>query len=208
MSTMYGNVTYVPRTFYANREEMLKSYAESVAGNDGFALWFGDIVQAFSTIELSTSPNSMQMDVSRSKGSHLKILVSNEGAGDSVALLGNEKMECSFAHIGKYPGSSLGPRPRFRCDEHPPFVVHAPSPISVGCEGGFLSLLAGAAIKAVDHLALTSALSPLFDHTITFLICTHPPSLLQLLKKAIKNLESMTLEELIRILKVHEQELA
>ena len=93
MSTMYGNVTYVPRTFYANREEMLKSYAESVAGNDGFALWFGDIVQAFSTIELSTSPNSMQMDVSRSKGSHLKILVSNEGAGDSVALLGNEKME-------------------------------------------------------------------------------------------------------------------
>ncbi|KAG4947048.1 hypothetical protein JHK87_043055 [Glycine soja] len=93
MSTMYGNVTYVPRTFYANREEMLKSYAESVAGNDGFALWFGDIVQAFSTIELSTSPNSMQMDVSRSKGSHLKILVSNEGAGDSVALLGNEKMD-------------------------------------------------------------------------------------------------------------------
>ncbi|KAG4949906.1 hypothetical protein JHK86_043145 [Glycine max] len=184
MSTMYGNVTYVPRNFYANREEMLKSYAESVAGNDGFALWFGDIVQAFSTIELSTSPNSMQMDVSRSKGSHLKILVSNEGAGDSVALLGNEKMEEDFRKRRKENEIERKKRQRF------------------------LSLLAGAAIKAVDHLALTSALSPLFDHTITFLICTHPPSLLQLLKKAIKNLESMTLEELIRILKVHEQELA
>ncbi|RZB69043.1 putative receptor-like protein kinase [Glycine soja] len=33
---------------------------------------------------------------------------------------------------------TLGPRLRFRCDEHPPFVVHAPSPISVGREGGVL----------------------------------------------------------------------
>ncbi|KAG5071254.1 hypothetical protein JHK86_006465 [Glycine max] len=32
----------------------------------------------------------------------------------------------------------LGPRLRFRCDEHPPFVVHAPSPISDGREGGVL----------------------------------------------------------------------
>ncbi|KAL2337259.1 hypothetical protein Fmac_011705 [Flemingia macrophylla] len=61
MSTMYGNVTYVPRTVYANREEMLKSYANSVTGNNGSILC---------------------------EGSHLrKILVVNEGAGDSVALL-------------------------------------------------------------------------------------------------------------------------
>ena len=33
---------------------------------------------------------------------------------------------------------TLGPRLRFRCDKHPPFVVHAPSPISVGREGGVL----------------------------------------------------------------------
>ncbi|KAL5171156.1 D-cysteine desulfhydrase 2, mitochondrial [Glycine soja] len=89
MSTMYGNVTYVPRTVYANREEMLKSYAESVAGNDGSVLWFGDIVQASSATELFTDPNFMQMDVSRSEENHLrKILVVSEGAGDSVALLG------------------------------------------------------------------------------------------------------------------------
>ncbi|XP_045818102.1 D-cysteine desulfhydrase 2, mitochondrial [Trifolium pratense] len=89
MSTIYGNVTYVPRTIYANREDMLKSYAKSVAGNSDSVLWFNDIIQAASTTELSTSQNFMQMDASRSDGNHLqKILIVNEGAGDSVALLG------------------------------------------------------------------------------------------------------------------------
>ncbi|CAL5203762.1 unnamed protein product [Lathyrus oleraceus] len=89
MSTIYGNVTYVPRTIYANREDMLKNYARSVAENTGSVLWFSDIIQASSTAESSTFPNFMQMDASRSEGNHLqKILVVNEGAGDSVALLG------------------------------------------------------------------------------------------------------------------------
>ncbi|KAL2318883.1 hypothetical protein Fmac_032759 [Flemingia macrophylla] len=89
MSTMYGNVTYVPRTVYANREEMLKSYANSVAGNNGSVLWFAISFKLPQRIDLFISPNFMQMDVSRSEGSHLrKILVVNEGAGDSVALLG------------------------------------------------------------------------------------------------------------------------
>ncbi|CAI8611514.1 unnamed protein product [Vicia faba] len=89
MSTIYGNVTYVPRTMYANREEMLKNYARSVAGNNGAFLWFNDIIQASSTGELSTSQNFTKMDASRSERNHLqKILVVNEGAGDSVALLG------------------------------------------------------------------------------------------------------------------------
>ncbi|KAI5406166.1 hypothetical protein KIW84_052780 [Lathyrus oleraceus] len=89
MSTIYGNVTYVPRTIYANREDMLKNYARSVARNTGSVLWFSDIIQASSTAESSTFPNFMQMDASRSEGNHLqKILVVNEGAGDSVALLG------------------------------------------------------------------------------------------------------------------------
>ena len=33
------------------------------------------------------------------------------------------------------PGSNLGHRLPFRCDEHPSFVVHVPSPISAGREG-------------------------------------------------------------------------
>ena len=93
MSTIYGNVTYVPRNIYANREDMLKGYAKSVAGNNGSVLWFSDIIQDCSTTELSTSENFMQLDVSRSEGNLLqKFLIVNEGAGDSVALLGNEKM--------------------------------------------------------------------------------------------------------------------
>ncbi|XP_012571854.1 D-cysteine desulfhydrase 2, mitochondrial isoform X2 [Cicer arietinum] len=89
MSTIYGNVTYVPRTIYANREDMLKSYANSVAGNSGSVMLFSDIIQASSNTELSTSPNFMQMNASRSEENHLqKILIVNEGAGDSVALLG------------------------------------------------------------------------------------------------------------------------
>lgn len=102
MSTIYGNVTYVPRTIYANREDMLKNYATSVAGNSGSVLWFSDIIQASSAAESSTSPNLMQMDACRSEGNHLqKILVVNEGAGDSVALLGNtkfkfEKQQCIY----------------------------------------------------------------------------------------------------------------
>jgi hypothetical protein len=76
---------------------MLKNYAKSVAGNSGSVLWFSDIIEASSTNELSNSPNIMQMDASRSdssEGNHLqKILIVNEGAGDSVALLGNEKLE-------------------------------------------------------------------------------------------------------------------
>ncbi|CAL0333122.1 unnamed protein product [Lupinus luteus] len=89
MSTIYGNVTYVPRNVYANREDMLKSYAKSVAGNNGSVICFSDIIQASSTSELPSSPNFMQMDVSRSEGNNVrKILIVNEGAGDSVALVG------------------------------------------------------------------------------------------------------------------------
>ncbi|OIV98451.1 hypothetical protein TanjilG_16778 [Lupinus angustifolius] len=89
MSTIYGNVTYVPRNVYANREDMLQSYAKSVAGNNGSVLCFSDIIQASSATESSTSPNFVQLDVSRSEGNNVrKILIVNEGAGDSVALLG------------------------------------------------------------------------------------------------------------------------
>ncbi|KAL2320227.1 hypothetical protein Fmac_029196 [Flemingia macrophylla] len=74
MSTMYGNVTYVPRT-------------------------------SLQRIDLSISPNFLQMDVSRSKGSHLrKILVINEGAGDSVALLAPKEVVLTVSS----PTSSFG----------------------------------------------------------------------------------------------------
>ncbi|XP_031741182.1 D-cysteine desulfhydrase 2, mitochondrial isoform X2 [Cucumis sativus] len=74
MSTIYGNVTYVPRSIYANREKVLKSQADLVAGNSGSVLWFDDI--------LSTSLGKQP----RSHGR--RVIVINEGAGDAIALLG------------------------------------------------------------------------------------------------------------------------
>lgn len=87
ISTIYGNVTYVPRSIYANREDMLKSHAKLVAGNNGSVLWFSDIIE-------STSRELAQVNTSISDVNHLrKILVINEGAGDSVALLGNNNVQ-------------------------------------------------------------------------------------------------------------------
>ncbi|XP_028796399.1 D-cysteine desulfhydrase 2, mitochondrial-like isoform X2 [Neltuma alba] len=88
MSTIYGNVTYVPRSIYANREEMLKNHAKLVAGDNDSIVWLNDIVEA-STIGLSTSPTLAEIDASRYARNHPKtILIINEGAAESVALLG------------------------------------------------------------------------------------------------------------------------
>ncbi|KAL1289921.1 hypothetical protein AAHE18_20G092700 [Arachis hypogaea] len=81
MSTLYGNVTYVPRNIYADRENMLKDYAKSLAGNSGSVISFGNITQNSSTTEFSTA-NLMEFDVSRSdRNLQRKFLIVNEGAG-------------------------------------------------------------------------------------------------------------------------------
>ncbi|WZZ74023.1 hypothetical protein YC2023_085393 [Brassica napus] len=75
VSTMYGNVEYVPRSKYANREEMLRTHADLVAGEDGSVLWAKDLeaIDGFSTSQAASSR---------------KVLIVNEGAGDALALLG------------------------------------------------------------------------------------------------------------------------
>ncbi|CAN4092524.1 unnamed protein product [Withania somnifera] len=84
ISTLYGNVRYVPRSLYSRREEMLLKHAHLVAGNDGLVFSLADL-------EASLSPNesdehSSQVDAlsKRSK----KVAIINEGAGDAAALLG------------------------------------------------------------------------------------------------------------------------
>ncbi|KAL0737563.1 hypothetical protein Bca4012_013773 [Brassica carinata] len=74
VSTMYGNVEYVPRSRYANREEMLRTHAVLVAGEDGSVLCAKDLeaMDGFSSSEASPR----------------KVLIVNEGAGDALALLG------------------------------------------------------------------------------------------------------------------------
>lgn len=81
VSTMYGNVQYIPRSRYANREEMLRTYADQVAGKDGSVLWTKDIVEG---------PKAMD-EFSCSKTSCRKVLIVNEGAGDALALLGKDR---------------------------------------------------------------------------------------------------------------------
>lgn len=89
ISTLYGNVTYVPRSLYANRDKMLKSHADLVAGNSGYVVWFNDILQASFTTQSSSTSDFIQMDANRSAEYHpRKVVIVNEGAGDAVAILG------------------------------------------------------------------------------------------------------------------------
>jgi hypothetical protein len=85
VSTMYGNVQYVPRSRYANREEMLRTYADLVAGEDGTVLWAKDIVEGRDTMNVAKMD-----DFSSMKTSRRKVLIVNEGAGDALALLGKD----------------------------------------------------------------------------------------------------------------------
>lgn len=92
MSTIYGNVTYVPRSIYANREKMLKSQADLVAGSSGSILWFDDIFPSSPRKQPCSTTNSghIDYDVHRMARKHgRRVIVINEGAGDAIALLGN-----------------------------------------------------------------------------------------------------------------------
>ncbi|KAL5552729.1 hypothetical protein UlMin_040130 [Ulmus minor] len=82
ISTMYGSVTYVPRSLYANREKMLRSHADNVAGSSGKVLWFDDILETSSTEKNFTSDFGKTDNLSRN------VVIVNEGAGDVAALLG------------------------------------------------------------------------------------------------------------------------
>lgn len=87
ISSLYGNVVYVPRSLYAKREEMLLRHASNVAGASGSVLWFTDILGNLSG--LVDGGAGMQTNVIRSsKDAMKKVVIINEGAGDVVALLG------------------------------------------------------------------------------------------------------------------------
>ncbi|KAL2253699.1 UNVERIFIED_CONTAM: D-cysteine desulfhydrase 2, mitochondrial [Sesamum indicum] len=88
VSTLYGNVVYVPRSLYAKRKEMLTRHAESVAGRDGSVIWLDDILGASSRNHSSGKQNFSKADPVKCPEKSRKVVVINEGAGDSVALLG------------------------------------------------------------------------------------------------------------------------
>ncbi|OAY34428.1 D-cysteine desulfhydrase 2, mitochondrial isoform X2 [Manihot esculenta] len=89
ISTIYGNVTYVPRSLYAHRDSMLKTHANLVAGNTGSVVQCNDILETFLTNQTSIDLNLGQVDACKIVENHpKKVLIVNEGAGDAVALLG------------------------------------------------------------------------------------------------------------------------
>ncbi|PON74671.1 Tryptophan synthase beta subunit-like PLP-dependent enzyme [Trema orientale] len=86
ISSLYGNVTYMPRSVYANREKMLRSHADYVAGCGGHVLWFDDILEA-SLTQNNFGSKSAQIEAYKSDHT-TRVVIINEGAGDVVALLG------------------------------------------------------------------------------------------------------------------------
>lgn len=90
ISEMYGNVEYVPRSVYANREAMLAKHANLVAGYNGSVMWFHD------NVNMASIPNGDHVsrqhnckgDFSVNATAAVKVAVVKEGGGDAVALLG------------------------------------------------------------------------------------------------------------------------
>ncbi|XP_059278082.1 D-cysteine desulfhydrase 2, mitochondrial isoform X1 [Lycium ferocissimum] len=84
ISTLYGNVSYVPRSLYARREEMLLKHAHLVAGNGGLVFSLADLEASLFTHECGEHSSHVDALTKRSK----KVAIINEGAGDAAALLG------------------------------------------------------------------------------------------------------------------------
>ncbi|XP_049932397.1 D-cysteine desulfhydrase 2, mitochondrial isoform X2 [Nymphaea colorata] len=98
VSTMYGNVMYIPTSVYANREEMLSKNAEIIAGENGCVLSLSDIVGASRGHDRAESADGVPFSSRSLHNQHIaqgtcerslrKVVVIKEGAGDVVALLG------------------------------------------------------------------------------------------------------------------------
>ncbi|KAA3462677.1 D-cysteine desulfhydrase 2, mitochondrial [Gossypium australe] len=88
ISTIYGNVTYVPRSFYAHREEMLQTHASMVAGHTGSVVYCSDIIDSSLASQTFECSKFVQRDAPRGTENHSrKVAIVNEGAKGAVALL-------------------------------------------------------------------------------------------------------------------------
>lgn len=84
LSLMYGSVSYVPRSVYANRKEMLMKHAELVAGDLVNVVW-ADYILNLENDELSLNDNGTPL---WKDGNVRRVVIVNEGAGSVAALLG------------------------------------------------------------------------------------------------------------------------
>uniref|UniRef100_J3L361 D-cysteine desulfhydrase n=1 Tax=Oryza brachyantha TaxID=4533 RepID=J3L361_ORYBR len=77
ISLMFGNVTYVSRSVYAHRDEMLYDHARKVAGTGGTVLWADDIGR-----------EDFVLDEDNCEIGSRRVVIIKEGAGNVQALLG------------------------------------------------------------------------------------------------------------------------
>lgn len=77
---MFGHVTYIPRSEYADRAGMLSKYASQIAGSRGSVIWLDE--------EEECDPNSPIAAESKADSRERNVVVVKEGAGDAIALLG------------------------------------------------------------------------------------------------------------------------
>ncbi|KAF5936779.1 hypothetical protein HYC85_024285 [Camellia sinensis] len=88
ISMLHGNAIFVPRSLYAKREEMLAKHADLVAGGSGSVVWLSDILEASLTTQISGKLNCEPLDVYKYAESLKRVVIVNEGGGDTVGLLG------------------------------------------------------------------------------------------------------------------------
>ena len=94
MSMMFGDISYIPRTQYADREEMLRRHATVVAGSDGSVLQLDDLLEK--SLDYC-DPDSRFLKANKAayafykegaEKDSRKVVIINEGAGNVVGLLG------------------------------------------------------------------------------------------------------------------------
>lgn len=88
ISSLYGNVTYVERSLYARREDMLVGHANSIAESNGTVEWLDDLWVASSINNASKTESFLEKAALRSIRNLNKVAIINEGAADAVGLLG------------------------------------------------------------------------------------------------------------------------
>eukprot|EP00249_Psilotum_nudum_P002752 c15883_g1_i1 orf=324-1511(+) len=80
---MYGVVSYIPRMVYADRENMLATYAERIAGS-GSLMWLHKDFDAY----LKAGYNESSSHSFQCQTAMKRVAIVREGAADAVALLG------------------------------------------------------------------------------------------------------------------------
>lgn len=84
ISKLYGNVKYIPRSLYANREITLSTHARSIGGS---IVCLDDLLGLSFTNLYSRLSNFLDVEDELPSNSKKTVII-NEGAGDAVALPG------------------------------------------------------------------------------------------------------------------------